>query len=98
MPRFIIDDNAGGDGGLWANVQVPDSAMREAAWNDRDVDRTLALARQNSSATEPVLLKTGAKAYYQRGGWWSVFGYEPHGRDVYSSVELLKRACGIPAA
>src|SRR6186713_344371 len=68
-------------------VRCRDEAIAEAAMSVGEFVEMLMTGR-----TEAYLLKSGAKAYWQGGGWWHILGYAHDASDTISSLEAIREA------
>lgn len=73
-------------------IQASRGAINSVSAGSDVLDTTKKLERHT-----PILLTTGAKAYYLGGGWWRISGYAQSELDVDDIVTRLYRAnqlCG----
>lgn len=73
----------------FARVQAPASTIR------------LISAQPSRFPTSPLPIKqeqclfTYAKAYYDGGGWWHIWGYAHDGSDVDRVLRIIDTAAGV---
>jgi len=66
-------------------IRCSDEAMGLASANV--VEFTFLL---KNSRPEAHLLKSGAKAFWQGGGWWHIMGYAHDASDTIQSLEIIR--------